>query len=189
MNVPASMLWQEINDQIAAILGGRLPSNTALANQRPFIYVDTARQCLYQVDVEPERTQCYTISTAAAGVGNQLDSYKTPFGIHRIKQKIGGGEPMGAVFKGREPTGRISIQNENQDEDEITTRILWLDGMEEGINHGGDSDTFSRYIYIHGTSDEKRIGQAVSHGCIRMKNKDVIELFGDVLVNDLVFIK
>jgi lipoprotein-anchoring transpeptidase ErfK/SrfK len=64
-----------------------------------------------------------------------------------------------------------------------------LDGMEKGINLGGVYDTFSRYIYIHGTSDEKRIGQTVSHGCIRMKNQDVIELFDDVLVNDLVFIK
>jgi lipoprotein-anchoring transpeptidase ErfK/SrfK len=189
MNVPASMLWREISAQIAPMLGARLASNTALANQRPFIYVDTAQQCLYQVNVEPERSQRYTISTAAAGVGNQLDSYKTPLGIHRIKHKIGDGEPSGTVFKARVPTGRISIQTDNQDEDEITTRILWLDGMEQGVNLDGECDTFSRYIYIHGTSDEKRIGQAVSHGCIRMKNMDVIELFDDALVNDLVFIK
>ncbi len=179
------MLWQEISRQIAPKLG----ANMALVDERPFIYVDTAQQCLHHIDIEPERTQRYVISTATAGVGNRLDSYQTPFGIHRIKQKVGGGEPSGMVFKAREPTGRISTQIDNQDEDEITTRILWLDGMEQGINLGGVYDTFARYIYIHGTSDEKRIGRAVSHGCIRMKNQDVIELFDDVLGNDLVFIK
>lgn len=179
------MLWQEISNHIAPKLGGSM----ALADERPFIYIDTARQCLHHIDIEPERTRLYTISTAAAGVGNRLDSHKTPFGVHRIKQKMGGGEPSGMVFKAREPTGRISTLIDNQDEDEITSRILWLDGMEKGVNLGGVYDTFSRYIYIHGTSDEKRIGQEVSHGCIRMKNRDVIELFDDVLVNDLVFIK
>lgn len=161
----------------------------ALADERPFIYVDTAQQCLYHIDIEPEYTRRYSVSTAVAGVGNRLDSYKTPFGIHRVKQKVGGGEPSGMVFKARQPTGRISSQIDNQDEDEITSRILWLDGMEKGTNLDGVYDTFSRYIYIHGTSDEKRIGQVVSHGCIRMKNQDVIELFDDVLINDLVFIK
>jgi lipoprotein-anchoring transpeptidase ErfK/SrfK len=181
----APMLWQEISHQIAPILD----ADMAVVGDRPFIYVDTAEQCLYHIDIEPERTQRYAISTATAGVGNRLDSYQTPFGIHRIKQKVGGGEPSGMVFKAREPTGRISNQIDNQDEDEITTRILWLDGMEKGINLGGVYDTVSRYIYIHGTSDEKRIGQAVSRGCFRMKNQEVIELFDDVLVNDLVFIK
>ena len=179
------MLWQDISNQIANTLGG----NTALADERPFIYINTARQCLHHIDIEPELTVSYPISTASAGVGNRLDSFKTPFGIHRVKQKLGGGEPAGMVFKGREATGRISTRKDNQDEDEITTRILWLDGMEQGINLGGVYDTFSRYIYIHGTSDENRIGQTVSHGCIRMKNKDVVALFDDVLVNDLVFIK
>ena len=179
------MLWQDISSQIASKLGG----NTALADERPFIYIDSARQCLHHVDIEPEYTVTYTISTAAEGIGNRLDSYKTPFGIHRIKQKLGGGEPAGMVFKTREATGRISTQTDNQDEDEITSRILWLDGMEQGTNLGGVYDTFSRYIYIHGTSDEKRIGQAVSQGCIRMKNQEVIELFDNVLINDLVLIK
>lgn len=179
------MLWQEISNQIAPKFSG----NMALVDGRPFIYIDIAQQRLHYIDIEPERTHFYMISTAAAGVGNRLDSYKTPFGIHRIKQKVGGGEPAGMVFKARKPTGQISTQIDNQDEDEITSRILWLDGMEKGVNLGGDYDTFSRYIYIHGTSDEKRIGQTVSHGCIRMKNQDVIELFDDVLANDLVFIK
>jgi hypothetical protein len=179
------MLWQEISNQIAPKLGG----NVALMDERPLIYIDTTQQCLYHIDIEPVLTQHYTISTAAAGVGNRFDSHKTPFGIHQIKQKIGGGEANGTVFKGRKPIGQINTQIDNQDEDEITTRILWLDGMEQDINIGGVDDTFARYIYIHGTSDEMRIGQAVSQGCIRMRNKDVIKLFDDVLVNDLVFIK
>ncbi|MFT5657866.1 MAG: lipoprotein-anchoring transpeptidase ErfK/SrfK [Gammaproteobacteria bacterium] len=179
------MLWRDISQQIATLLGG----NLALADERPFIYIDTKRQCLQHVYIDPQETVRYPISTAAAGLGNRLDSFKTPFGIHRIKQKIGGGESSGMIFKAREPTGRISTQTDNQDKDEITSRILWLDGMEKSTNLGGVYDTFSRYIYIHGTSDEKRIGQAVSLGCIRMKNKDVIELFDEALVNDLVFIK
>ena len=179
------MLWQDICSQIASKLGG----NTALADERPFIYIDSTCQRLHHVGFEPEQTVIYPISTAAAGIGNRPDSFKTPFGIHRVKQKLGGGEPAGMIFKAREATNRICTHTNNQDEDEITSRILWLDGMEPGTNLGGVCDTFSRYIYIHGTSDEKRIGQAVSHGCIRMNNQDVIELFDNVLVNDLVFIK
>lgn len=179
------MLWQDISNRIATTLGG----NKALADERPFIYIDTASQCLHHIDIEPQQTVTYAISTAVAGLGNRLDSYKTPFGIHRVKQKLGGGEPAGMVFKARQATGRISTKVDNQDEDEITSRILWLDGMEQGTNLGGVYDTFLRYIYIHGTSDEKRIGQAVSQGCIRMTNQDVIALFDDVVMNDLVFIK
>ena len=93
------------------------------------------------------------------------------------------------VFEAREPIGRIARNLDNRDQDEITSRILWLDGLEQGVNRDGKCDTYSRYIYIHGTSDERRIGEPVSAGCIRMKNDDVIELFDDVLVNDLVLIK
>ena len=179
------ILWKVLSHQLVQKLGADL----ALLGERPFIYVDTAGQCLHHIHIDLKQTQHYAISTAAAGVGNRTNSYQTPFGIHRVKQKVGGGELTGMVFKARQPTGRISTQSDNHDEDEITTRILWLEGLEKGINLGGDFDTDSRYIYIHGTSDEKRIGQAVSHGCIRMKNQEVIELFDDVLVNDLVFIK
>ena len=180
-----TMLWQDVRHQLAAVPG----DDPALAGERPIIYVDTACQRLNHINIEPEKSTYYPISTAAAGLGNRLDSHRTPFGIHRIKQKIGAGEPSGMIFKARQATGRISTQSDNREEDEITSRILWLDGMQQGINLGGACDTFSRYIYIHGTSDEQRIGQAVSHGCIRMKNKDVIALFDEVLPGDLVFIK
>ena len=179
------MLWQELNREVASKLSG----NPALADERPFILVDSSRQCLHWIDVDPDNSRIYPISTAENGIGNRLESYKTPFGIHRIRQKIGGDQPFGMVFEGREPTGRIAQRMDNRERDEITSRILWLDGLEEGINLGGVYDTYSRYIYIHGTSDEQRIGQPVSAGCIRMKNDDVIELFDEVLVNDLVVIR
>jgi lipoprotein-anchoring transpeptidase ErfK/SrfK len=179
------MLWDKLKREIADKLSG----SPALADERPFIYVDSVRQQMLRVDIDPTNNRSYAISTAANGLGNRLNSFKTPFGIHRIREKIGGGEPRGMIFEAREPTGRIAGSLDNREKDEITSRILWLDGLEEGINHGGVYDTFARFIYIHGTSDEKRIGQPVSAGCIRMKNDDVIELFDDVLVDDIVLIR
>ncbi len=179
------MIWQDVNKEIAS----RLPGNIAMADERPFILIESATQNLHWIDIEAENSRCYSISTAANGMGNQIDSLKTPLGIHRVRQKIGGGEPRGMVFESRKPTGRIAEDLDNRDVDEITSRILWLDGLEKGINQEGSCDTWSRYIYIHGTSDEKRIGEPVSAGCIRMKNEDVIELFDEVLVNDLVLIR
>jgi hypothetical protein len=179
------MLWLDLNREVAATL----PGNSALADQRPFIVIDVRQQQLHCIDIEAENNRSYSVSTAANGVGNRLDSYKTPFGIHRICQKIGGGQPVGAVFEAREPTGRIASDLDNREQDEITSRILWLDGLEDGVNRGGVYDTYARYIYIHGTTDEQRIGEPVSAGCVRMKNADVIELFDQVLLNDLVVIK
>ncbi len=178
------MLWHEIKREVAAKLHG----NPALADERPFIYVNCREQRMFRVDIEEEYSRSYPVSTAENGLGNRLDSYMTPFGIHRIRQKIGGGQPCGMIFKAREPSEEIAQSFDNREKDEITSRILWLDGLEEGVNRNGVYDTFSRYIYIHGTSDEKRIGEAVSAGCIRMMNDDVIELFDEVLVNDIVFI-
>ncbi len=179
------MRWQDIKREVAASVSG----NSALADERPFIVIDSTRQQLHRIDIESENNRSYPISTAANGMGNQVDSYKTPLGIHRVCQKIGGGQPRGMVFEAREPTGRIVRSLDNRDQDEITSRILWLDGLEPGVNRDGNCDTYSRYIYIHGTSDEKRIGEPVSAGCIRMRNDDVIELFEDILVNDLVLIR
>jgi lipoprotein-anchoring transpeptidase ErfK/SrfK len=122
-------------------------------------------------------------------MGNRADSFKTPVGVHRVRQKIGGDQPSGMIFEGRVAMGQIAGSFDNRDKDEITSRILWLDGLEEGVNKGGVYDTFDRYIYIHGTSDEKRIGKPVSAGCIRMKNCDVIELFDAVMVDDIVLIR
>ena len=179
------MNWQDLKREVADQLSG----NPALADERPIIYIDSVQQRLYQFDIEDENNCSYPISTAANGMGNRLDSFKTPLGTHRIRQKVGGGETRGMIFVAREPIGKIVRSLDNRDKDEITSRILWLDGLQEGINKGGVHDTYSRYIYIHGTSDEKRIGEPVSAGCIRMKNDDVIELFDEVLVDDIVVIR
>ncbi len=179
------MHWRDLSRDMAARLG----DDPVLAERRPIIVIDSARQQLHWIDADEQNNRCYSVSTAKNGMGNRVDSYQTPFGIHRIREKIGGGEPRGMVFEGRQPTGRVARNLDNRERDEITSRILWLDGLERGVNRDGDCDTFSRYIYIHGTTDEARIGEPVSMGCIRMKNDDVIELFDEVQVNDLVLIR
>ena len=179
------MNWQDLNREVA----GQLSGNPALADERPIIYIDSRQQRLYRFDIEDRHNRSYSISTAAMGMGNQADSFKTPFGIHRICQKIGGGQPRGMIFEAREPIGRVAHDLDFREKDEITSRILWLEGLEPGFNNGAGCDTYSRYIYIHGTSDEKRIGKPVSAGCIRMRNDDVIELFDEVLVDDFVLIR
>ena len=123
------MLWQDLKQEVAA----RLRGNSALADQRPFIYIDSREQRLHWIDIEVEHNRSYAVSTAANGLGNRLSSYKTPFGIHRICQKVGGGQPNGAVFEARQPTGRVASDLDNREQDEITSRILWLDGLEEGM--------------------------------------------------------
>ncbi len=122
----------------------------------------------------------YTISTAANGLGEQKDSYKTPRGLHMIRAKIGAGLPEGAVLVGRRFTGELystSLNAESPDRDWILTRIMWLSGLERGINRLGNVDTMQRYVYIHGSPDDRPVGKATSKGCIRMRNKDIIELF------------
>ncbi|WP_299871552.1 L,D-transpeptidase [uncultured Cocleimonas sp.] len=132
----------------------------------------------------------YSISTAEAGLGNLSGSYKTPLGVHKIDSKIGDGAEIGAIFKARENTQNIveilKEPYEKSDADNITTRILWLAGIEQGVNLGGDVDTKDRYIYIHGTDEEGRLGTPASHGCIRMGNQEIIDLFDQVEVGTLV---
>lgn len=122
----------------------------------------------------------YTISTAANGLGEQKDSYRTPRGLHMIRAKIGAGLPEGAVLVGRRFTGEIytsALNAKDPDRDWILTRILWLSGLEPGFNRLGNVDTMQRYVYIHGSPDDRPVGAATSKGCIRMRNQDMIELF------------
>ncbi len=148
-----------------------------------FIDVDLRLQQLYLWELFPDGDMLirqYPVSTAANGAGEARGSYCTPRGRHRIAQKIGAGAPLHAAFRGREPTGEIwspALEAENPGRDWILTRILWLEGLEPGRNRGGGVDTLARYIYIHGTNEEHRIGTPASHGCIRMRNADVAELF------------
>jgi lipoprotein-anchoring transpeptidase ErfK/SrfK len=148
-----------------------------------FIDIDTRLQRLYLWEPYPDGDMLireYPVSTAKNGLGERNGSYCTPRGRHRIAEKIGAGLPSYAVFKAREPTGEVwspELDGKKPNCDWILSRILWLEGMEEGKNRGGMVDSHSRYIYIHGTNEEHQIGKPVSHGCIRMKNADVADLF------------
>lgn len=132
----------------------------------------------------------YVVSTSRRPPSNVKDSLGTPRGLHEIAERIGGGAPPGIVFKARVPTGRhfAELPPAEQEQNLITTRILWLRGLEPGVNAGGDVDTFSRYIYIHGTNHEDRLGTPASSGCVQMRNTDIIELYDEVRNGDLVWI-
>lgn len=122
----------------------------------------------------------YTCSTSARGLGESEGSLKTPRGWHMVADKIGDGMPPGAVFRDRVFTGEIVTERRDDGRDCILTRIIRLQGLEPGLNAGGGADSYDRYIYIHGTSAEDRIGTPASAGCIRMCNDDVIDLFDRV---------
>ena len=137
----------------------------------------------------------YLVSTAKNGVGSQQDSGCTPLGQHVIAAKIGANVPINAVFIGRVPTGEIyndALGALHPERDWILSRILWLSGMEEGLNKGSNSqggcDTYQRYIYIHGTPDSEPMGVPLSHGCVRMSNQDIIALFEQVAEGTTVVI-
>jgi hypothetical protein len=119
----------------------------------------------------------YRCSTAKTGAGNKADSGMTPLGWHRISAKVGGELEMGAVLKDREWTGEVWNSEQDTKEDLILSRILRLEGLEEGINRGEDVDTWSRYIYIHGTNQIADLGRPVSAGCVRLSPQDVTELY------------
>ena len=133
----------------------------------------------------------FPVSTAKNGPGEKMGSECTPTGWHRIRARIGEGEHLNSVFIGRRPTGEIyttELGKQFPDRDWILTRILWLGGLEPGRNRYGSVDSSWRYIYIHGCPDDLVNGKPESHGCIRMKNADVIELFNYVIVGTYVFI-
>ena len=125
----------------------------------------------------------YAVSTALNGAGEETGSEQTPRGWHRIRAKIGAGCAPGTVFVGRRPTGECHTQalaDTNPGRDWILSRILWLCGTEPGKNRFGKVDSMRRYIYIHGCPDTEPMGEPRSHGCVRMRNRDVIELFAQV---------
>ncbi|HRD66560.1 MAG TPA: L,D-transpeptidase [Candidatus Competibacter sp.] len=133
----------------------------------------------------------YPVSTARNGVGERRGSGCTPRGWHRIRIKIGAGLPVGTVFVGRRPTGEIydpELAARYPERDWILTRILWLTGLEPGRNRGGECDTLRRFIYIHGCPDAAPVGVPLSHGCIRMRNRDLLALFEQVIAGDRVLV-
>lgn len=133
----------------------------------------------------------YTISTAKNGLGEQKDSYKTPRGWHMVRAKIGADLPVGAVLVSRRHSGEIHTPELHElfpDRDWILTRILWLSGLEVGVNRLGAVDTMQRYVYIHGSPDQRPVGTPTSRGCIRMRNHDIVELFDMVAYGTKVHI-
>lgn len=162
-----------------------------VTRQDRYIQVDLQRQELRLLSGD-SCIETYPVSTARNGAGESQGSGCTPRGLHRIRLKIGDGQPLNSVFVGRRPTGEIytpELAAANPERDWILTRILWLTGLEPGRNRGGSVDTLRRFIYIHGTPDSEPMGQAASHGCIRMRNRELIRLYDQVSVGTLVEIR
>ena len=165
-----------------------LDSKNAFANE--VLYVSIKQQKLYHIQNDSIIKE-YIISSSAYGIGSKAGSNKTPIGLHSIKEKYGDNTPINGKMTGRVFHGNIATiytDETRSKTDDVTSRILWLEGLEKGKNKGKGIDSFSRYIYIHGTSEEGRLGKPASHGCIRMKNKEVIDLYKLVEVGTLVLI-
>lgn len=173
-----------MRDALAAIDGfGENPAAGAL-----LVKIDEQRLYLLQ---ENRVSQVYPVSTSRYGVGNKEGSHQTPLGAHNIAEKIGDHCRPGEIIKARIPTGKLAeicVDAHATGQDVITSRVLWLRGLESGINRGGDVDSYRRYIYIHGTAEEGLIGKPASIGCVRMKNADVIDLYDRVAVGTPVMI-
>ena len=155
----------------------------------PLIEISIADQMLKLTCVDGEFS--WPVSTAKNGAGEQQGSHQTPRGWHRIVAKIGAGLPLNAVLVARRPTGEIytsELAAQFPERDWILTRILWLQGLEIGRNRFGVVDSQKRYIYIHGTPDSEPMGTPLSHGCIRMHNNDLLELFARVSSGTKVWI-
>ncbi|MCY4157296.1 MAG: L,D-transpeptidase [Gammaproteobacteria bacterium] len=148
------------------------------------IVIDIARQTLMLAD-GAEALRRWPVSTSRYGPGELEESLGTPRGRHRIRARIGAGQPPGAVFLGRRPTGEIysrELARKYPARDWILSRILWLGGEQPGFNRHGKVDSMRRYIYIHGTPDSEPMSVPRSHGCVRMRNTDVMALFDRVAV-------
>jgi lipoprotein-anchoring transpeptidase ErfK/SrfK len=164
---------------------------TAIIKTYMQIEISITEQTLTVFDDEGKVSAKYPVSTALKGAGEEKDSFCTPRGQHIVRAKIGADAPINSVFVGRRPIGEIwtpELGKEHPSHDWILTRIFWLSGCELGINRLGKVDSMQRYIYIHGTPDTEPMGEPHSHGCIRMRNSDVMALFDLVPVGIKVFI-
>ncbi len=153
--------------------------DSSFSELESLLYVDIKSQNMYLLR-KGNILKGFKISSSYYGTGSEVNSLKTPLGKHEIFKKIGRDLPINAILKGRVWNGAIAnviTEDVDTDFDHVTSRILWLDGLEKGKNKGPGVDSRSRYIYIHGTHEEGLIGKKASHGCIRMFNNDVIELF------------
>ena len=154
-------------------------TNTSRIKNEIVIDIDVNKQQLSLLKGD-DIVACYPVSTARNGSGQQAGSECTPVGWHTIRAKIGHNAKENTVFVGRRDTGEIfseELRQNNPERDWILTRILWLSGLEQGKNRGGEVDTMRRYIYIHGCPDNDSFSMPSSHGCVKMRNNDIIELF------------
>ena len=164
--------------------------NNMVIKEKDYLDINIASQQL-TLYINDKKLKIYAISTAKNGVGELLGSECTPRGWHAIRAKIGDSQPLQSVFIGRRPTGEIynpELGKQNPERDWILSRILWLGGLEPGKNRYGKVDSTWRYIYIHGSPDETFNGKPNSHGCIRMKNADILDLFNQVTVGIKIYI-
>lgn len=155
------------------------------------VNINIAAQTMELLDDSGHLLRSYAVSTALNGAGEENGSHCTPRGKHIIRAKIGAGQPVNTVFVRRRPTGEIytpQLGAQFPGRDWILTRILWLSGCEPGFNRLGTCDTMRRYVYIHGTPDERQLGVPSSHGCVNMRNADLLELFDLVSVGVMVHI-
>ena len=163
-----------------------------MTQPQPVIEIDVPTQSLVLKDAQGRILMQTRISTARNGVGEENGSEKTPRGAHSIRARIGAGLPADAVLVSRRPTGEIyspQLRAAFPNRDWILTRILWLSGLEPGKNRLGHVDTMRRYIYIHGCPDEDPMGVPGSRGCVKMRNREIIELFDRVVVGTRVHIR
>jgi lipoprotein-anchoring transpeptidase ErfK/SrfK len=151
-----------------------------------YLLVDTAAQTLSVIE-KNTAVKKYPVSTSRYGVGNRENSFMTPPGVHRVSEKFGHNAPAGRIFRDRIDTGEDFRPGDPAD-CLVLTRILWLEGLEDGVNRGTGIDSHERYIYIHGTSNEEAIGRPASHGCVCMRNSEVVELFDSVEEGTIVLI-
>jgi len=177
------VLRQELGESLAA---------SGLPSSEHCIVVSIDQQKLWFFAGEAARE--YVVSTARAGVGCVADSLRTPLGLHRVAEKIGDATPKGMVFKARVPTGRIWTEGPAPEDNLITTRILWLEGLEPGKNAGHDAagrlvDTKARFVYLHGTNQASRLGTPNSHGCVLLSDDDILDLFDRAPVGTPVYLR
>lgn len=154
------------------------------------LFVSIRNQKMYHIKNDSILNE-YIVSTSKYGVGNIRGTNKTPLGLHEIKRKIGDEVPINGILnyqKYNQQIAQIYSDTSSSKNDDITSRILWLDGLEKYFNKNGDVDSFNRYIYIHGTSEEGKLGTIASDGCIRMSNSDVVELYDKINVGTKVLI-
>ena len=162
------------------VINDILAIDESYSDLESLLYVSVEDQNMYLLK-KGTILRSFKISSSYYGTGSEVNSFKTPLGKHEIYKKIGEDLPINAILKGRVWNGAIAnviTDDIDTDFDHVTSRILWLDGLEEGKNNGPGVDSRSRYIYIHGTAEEGLIGKPASDGCIRMYNSEVIELFG-----------